>query len=66
LSEYELGVIAPETTEGPLLAAVETPFQHSKWSVHGEPLSRPRIGTASLSLEVAAPQLVSTARAAAT
>lgn len=64
LTEHEFGVIAPETTEAKLLARMETPFQESKWPVNGPPLPRPRIGTATLSPEVAEGQLVEKARAA--
>jgi GGDEF domain-containing protein len=65
LTEHELGVIAPETTEGPLIARMERPFQRSKWPVPGQeqPLPRPRIGTATLSPEMTAAQLVEKARA---
>jgi GGDEF domain-containing protein len=63
LTEHELGALAPETTEAAVLARIETMFQHSRWPVRGQqPLPRPRIGTATLSPELPASQLVEKAR----
>ncbi|HEX2880694.1 MAG TPA: diguanylate cyclase [Polyangiaceae bacterium] len=63
LTEHELGVVAPEATEGTLLAKVERQFHQSRWPPDSPQFTRPRIGIATLSSEVSGAQLVEKARA---